>query len=48
MVKKTDVFDVNERINEDIDYALIHDEFAKLRKFTWNWLKNALEESNIL
>lgn len=48
MVKKDDVFDVNERINEDIDYALVHSEFAKLRKFTWNWMKNALEESNIL
>lgn len=50
MLKITDVhrFDANNRLDEDIDYYLVHEELNKLRTFTWNWLTEALKERHIL
>lgn len=48
MVRKTDDFNVPERLKEEFDYSIVHNELSKLRQFTWDWLKNALRERNIL
>lgn len=48
MVRKSDVFNVADRLNEEVDYKVVHGELDKLRQFTWNWLEKALKERNIL
>ena len=50
MVKKGDAqkFDIKARLAENVDYTVVHTELDKLRKFTWNWLTDALKERNIL
>lgn len=48
MVRKNDQFDVKAKLAEKVDYAVVHNELDNLRKFTWNWLTNALKERNIL
>lgn len=48
MVRKNDQFDVKAKLDEDVDYAVVHGELGKLRQFTWDWLNNALKERNIL
>lgn len=46
MVRKADAnrLDVKKMSANDIDYAVVNAELEKLRRFTWNWLKEALEE----
>lgn len=48
MVRKSDVFNVADRLKEEVDYKVVHSELDKLRQFTWNWLEKALKERNIL
>ena len=48
MVRKSDVFNVSDRLKEEVDYKVVHGELDKLRQFTWNWLEKALKERNIL
>lgn len=48
MVRKTDCFNVGERLMEEVDYDTVHGELDKLRRFTWEWLRNALKERDIL
>lgn len=48
MVRKSDVFNVADRLKEEVDYKVVHGELDKLRQFTWNWLERALKERNIL
>lgn len=48
MVRKSDVFNVADRLKEEVDYKVVHGELDKLRQFTWNWLEKALKERNIL
>ena len=48
MVRKSDVFHVADRLNEEVDYKVVHGELDKLRQFTWSWLEKALKERNIL
>lgn len=48
MVRKSDVFNVSDRLKEEVDYKVVHSELDKLRQFTWNWLEKALKERNIL
>lgn len=50
MVKKADAasFDVKKRLDEEVDYTMVHAELDKLRQFTWNWLTDALKDRNIL
>lgn len=48
MVRKSDVFNVADRLKEEVDYSVVHGELDKLRQFTWNWLEKALKERNIL
>lgn len=45
MIRKADAggLDVKKMIADDIDYAVVNAELEKLRLFTWNWLKNAIE-----
>lgn len=46
MVRKADAdrLDVKKMAANDIDYTVVNAELEKLRLFTWNWLKEALEE----
>lgn len=39
---------IDECIAMDIDYTQVHAYIETLRKFTWNWLTDALKERNIL
>lgn len=48
MVRKNDLFDVKAKLDEKVDYAVVHSELDNLRQLTWNWLTNALKERNIL
>ena len=48
MVRKSDVFNVADRLKQEVDYKVVHSELDKLRQFTWNWLEKALKERNIL
>ena len=48
MVRKSDVFNVADRLKEEVDYKVVHGELDKLRQFTWNWLEKALKERKIL
>ncbi|MGM9699025.1 MAG: polysaccharide pyruvyl transferase family protein [Prevotella sp.] len=48
MVRKSDNFNVAERLREKVDYDTVYGELDKLRQFTWEWLRNALKEKNIL
>ena len=48
MVRKSDVFNVADRLKEEVDYKVVHGELDKLRQFTWCWLEKALKERNIL
>lgn len=48
MVRKSDIFNVADRLKEEVDYKVVHGELDKLRQFTWNWLEKALKERNIL
>ena len=48
IVRKSDVFNVSDRLKEEVDYKVVHSELDKLRQFTWNWLEKALKERNIL
>lgn len=48
MVRKNDQFDVKAKLDEKVDYAVVHSELDNLRQYTWNWLTNALKERNIL
>ena len=48
MVRKSDVFNVTDRLKEEVDYKVVHGELDKLRQFTWSWLEKALKERNIL
>lgn len=47
MVRKSDVFNVADRLKEEVDYKVVHGELDKLRQFTWNWLEKALKERNM-
>lgn len=48
MVRKNDVFDVAERLGEEVDYEAVHAKLGKQRQFTWNWLEKVLKERDIL
>ena len=47
MVRKSDVFNVADRLKEEVDYKVVHGELDKLRQFTWSWLEKALKERNM-
>ncbi len=46
MVHKSDV--ENFRLDSPINYELIDNELDHLRRFTWQWLKDALKESKVI
>lgn len=48
MVRKSDVFNVADRLKEEVNYKVVHGELDTLRQFTWNWLERALKKRNIL
>lgn len=39
---------IDECLAMDIDYTQVHANIEQLRQFTWNWLTDALKETNIL
>lgn len=50
LVKKQDaeLWNTEKRIAIEPDYDVVDHEFDKLRRFTWDWLTNALKESHVL
>jgi len=48
MIRKMDVFKVEEKLGKDMDVLCMHHELDKLRQFTWEWLKDALKQCKVL